>query len=1009
MNLFYNNNNVNDDDDDDEDIKDVFQEAIDEYSDFNMKGSFAFGAEFNDKPKPRIDIEGFGRVSYPFNIAQLQYLIQLGIVKKAPFGKGSETLIDENVRKAYEIDASQVTIDPNWLNSSLSNIRNECIIGLGLDNLSGSSIECHFYKLLLYETGGHFKKHQDTEKESGHFGTLLIHLPAEHEGGDLVVEHKGELKLFSFSKDSGDKSYYSCFYADCHHTLEEVTKGIRLVLAFNLIRVGSTELTVPSSATQSSATLKVNSTFQELVDKWNNKHDFLSKMVLKLDYEYTETNLSFKGLKGKDDKVVSFLKSLSSKGSNEPLFSMALALVDRHVSGPGDDCACCGGGYNNRYNRWGYPEHDDDEDVDMLEVDDDQIYVSTWIGTSNFSKLQLELEDELIGGYDNPDDLFGSEYSKDVEGYQGNYTVNLWYNAAVLVFWPKSKDFEVLAENPGCLNYCLKIVEKENVQSQLFIDRLSTLIPIVPVASLTSSFAFINSKDHTLAYLVSLGKCGINSSDLRQFTASKIMSLDWPEIESDVTSLISILSKKTNLQGLILLMELKNLYGEKYTQVLNEYLQSLLSSTVADSNLASVIISLFKTPQEANTTRLLLELIITKITLKTEELRGICRIHIKEVGVISRDKVLGMISVGLGLTDENCMNIHLSYLHELRGNENFFDNDLEHDQFTYTCLTKAVDLIEKRMRTPKLKGSDVKDIVCVMEMLIYYYQLSEPLFEKFLTSMTNMSITDYLVIFSTDSTLTVTNTVSNTNTNTRSGFVEMQYDMVKRSRAMAVTIFKNNKSRNQLTAKAFLDTVHWILGLSSNELELSFIECFYSGISDQFFDSLISDQRALNNIKENGNFGLLVILQIRALETSLPPPLFNWKLVSATCPDNEVQSFLRGPRETLCLKRFTSIVQARAVAATLSQRTSPNNCMSTTTEGKGANAQVTIKKSKNATGYDSTVLYSSKYYEIIKKIDSLKSLLNTNTNTNTNMTEQQENEQEHPNKKHKGDVFDNLL
>ncbi len=85
-------------------------------------------------------------------------------------------------------------------------------------------MEAHFYKLLVYETGGHFKKHQDTEKEPGMFGTLLLQLPAEHEGGELVVEHRHKTKRFLHSQDSDEVGYYTAFYADCDHTLRPVER-----------------------------------------------------------------------------------------------------------------------------------------------------------------------------------------------------------------------------------------------------------------------------------------------------------------------------------------------------------------------------------------------------------------------------------------------------------------------------------------------------------------------------------------------------------------------------------------------------------------------------------------------------------------------------------------------------------------------------------------------------------------------------------------------------------------
>jgi hypothetical protein len=43
--------------------------------------------------------------------------------------------------------------------------------GLGL--LENCNVEARLYKLLVYESGGHFKIHRDTEKEAGMFATLV--------------------------------------------------------------------------------------------------------------------------------------------------------------------------------------------------------------------------------------------------------------------------------------------------------------------------------------------------------------------------------------------------------------------------------------------------------------------------------------------------------------------------------------------------------------------------------------------------------------------------------------------------------------------------------------------------------------------------------------------------------------------------------------------------------------------------------------------------------------------
>jgi len=73
---------------------------------------------------------------------------------------------------------------------------------LGLSDGAAGSIQARLYKLLLYEQGGHFSAHQDTEKERGMIGTLVVQLPTAqgHTGGALTVRHKGRSFTHHFEK-----------------------------------------------------------------------------------------------------------------------------------------------------------------------------------------------------------------------------------------------------------------------------------------------------------------------------------------------------------------------------------------------------------------------------------------------------------------------------------------------------------------------------------------------------------------------------------------------------------------------------------------------------------------------------------------------------------------------------------------------------------------------------------------------------------------------------------------
>ena len=61
-------------------------------------------------------------------------------------------------------------------------------------------VEARLYKMVLYEEGGFFKAHKDTEKEPGMFATLVVQLPAKHDEGNLVVRHRGKEENFDFSQ-----------------------------------------------------------------------------------------------------------------------------------------------------------------------------------------------------------------------------------------------------------------------------------------------------------------------------------------------------------------------------------------------------------------------------------------------------------------------------------------------------------------------------------------------------------------------------------------------------------------------------------------------------------------------------------------------------------------------------------------------------------------------------------------------------------------------------------------
>ncbi|KUF88669.1 hypothetical protein AM588_10003763 [Phytophthora nicotianae] len=144
-------------------------------------------------------------------------------------------MTDENVRKSWQLAPDQVTINNPLWHTGIEKLSETVASRLGY---KGVPMQCKLYKMLVYGEGGHFVKHQDTEKEDGMVATLVVQLPSLHEGGNLVVYRGGEVNYCdAFGKKEGTAEYlphYAVHCADAEHALETVTEGYRLVLVYSV-------------------------------------------------------------------------------------------------------------------------------------------------------------------------------------------------------------------------------------------------------------------------------------------------------------------------------------------------------------------------------------------------------------------------------------------------------------------------------------------------------------------------------------------------------------------------------------------------------------------------------------------------------------------------------------------------------------------------------------------------------------------------------------------------------
>ena len=157
----------------------------------------------------------------------------------------------------------------------------------------------------------YMQRHRDTEKTTNMFGTLVIQLPSNYEGGQLNVYHQGKEIEFSFSGTAASSNFYfMAFYADCEHEVKPVTKGYRVCLIYNLIYTGLDECPAPAD------NKKEVSAIVSAIEAWNGdieSGDCPNMMTYMLEHQYCEAGLSFHLLKNVDRAVGDVLVQAKSE------------------------------------------------------------------------------------------------------------------------------------------------------------------------------------------------------------------------------------------------------------------------------------------------------------------------------------------------------------------------------------------------------------------------------------------------------------------------------------------------------------------------------------------------------------------------------------------------------------------------------------------------------------------------------------------------------------------------
>lgn len=375
---------------------------------------------------PGLILEELGEIAFPFSKEQAAAFIELA--EAAPYGKGTKTEYDETVRKCWQIDSKNFTFkSPSWepfLAATLEKVRED----LGIPG----RISAQPYKLLLYGPGGHFKAHRDSEKLDAMFGTLIIALPSQHDGGKLHIRHRGVETTVDFSAEARRHDFqHAAFFADCEHEVVPVTSGYRFCAVYNLVlEEGKPELLNPCADDHAGP-------LATLLEKVTGSRAPGAPTVILLEHHYTEANFSLARLKGHDRQRAAAL--FAAAGHAGLTARLALATLYQMGELEGEPT------YGSRYRSNSRASEDPDGGT-MGEIYDESFELDHWRDGRDrvlaLGRFPVEL-DEVITAENfsaiDPDEKAG-------EGFTGNAgcTMEYWYRRAAVVLWPEGCDEEIL-------------------------------------------------------------------------------------------------------------------------------------------------------------------------------------------------------------------------------------------------------------------------------------------------------------------------------------------------------------------------------------------------------------------------------------------------------------------------------------------------------------------------------------------------------------------------------------
>lgn len=99
--------------------------------------------------------------------------------------------------------------------------------------MSATHLQPELHMLNVYARGGPFKSQANAPRSAEMFGSLMVSLPSQFTGGDLVTQHQGQEVTYNWSS-AATKCQWAAFINEVEYELLPVTSGHCITLTYNL-------------------------------------------------------------------------------------------------------------------------------------------------------------------------------------------------------------------------------------------------------------------------------------------------------------------------------------------------------------------------------------------------------------------------------------------------------------------------------------------------------------------------------------------------------------------------------------------------------------------------------------------------------------------------------------------------------------------------------------------------------------------------------------------------------